>query len=157
MATSLQVKYLMELYNLQKNEKIKPVRNLTLKHVDPINLEKMNVRRAVLVFSPPVTAALQFLKENWFRVPKAQEFQFCDSTVTFLKNVYEWYKIHDVCNRTQHHFTRDHARMHFLSITDERYEWLIDEFLPYLSALEKSCQSHNPPMRFLSKENHEAI
>ena len=63
--------FLKLLYALQKDDNIKAVRNLTIKHIEPTNFEKMNVGRAVLIFSPPVTAALEFLHENSQRHPKA--------------------------------------------------------------------------------------
>lgn len=56
--------YLKNLYELQKMSTIKPVRFLTRKHVYPSNLEKMNVQRAVQVFSLEVTAALKLLQEQ---------------------------------------------------------------------------------------------
>lgn len=47
------------LYRMQQDRIVKPVRFLTRKHVFPSNLEKMNVRRAVQLLSPAVTAALK--------------------------------------------------------------------------------------------------
>lgn len=59
----LSSEYLKILYNLQRNLIVKPVKFLTEKHLYPSNFEKMNVRRAVEVFSPPVTAALEYLRK----------------------------------------------------------------------------------------------
>ncbi|KAH7933921.1 hypothetical protein HPB49_019155 [Dermacentor silvarum] len=53
-------RYLKKIYDLQKEMIVKPVRKLTRKHVFPNNIEKMNVKRALEIFSPSVTAALEF-------------------------------------------------------------------------------------------------
>ena len=106
-------KYLKQLFLIQKEEKVKPVRNLTIKHVLPSNLEKMNVRRAILVFSPPVTAAIKFLMLHPNRHPKGSLFANAGSTIKFLKQFYKWFTMHDVCNTTQHVTTRNTDRGHF--------------------------------------------
>jgi hypothetical protein len=55
--------HLKSLYQLQRNLIIKPVRFLNKKPLYPSNFEKMNVKRPVQLFSPPVTAALKYLKK----------------------------------------------------------------------------------------------
>ena len=50
------------LYLLQRDDNIKAVRNLSMKHIEPTKIEKMNVGRVVIIFSPPVTAAVKFLQ-----------------------------------------------------------------------------------------------
>lgn len=53
--------FVQKLYDYQKVMTIKLARNLTRKHVYPSNLEKMNVLRAVQIFSPQIIAALEHL------------------------------------------------------------------------------------------------
>ncbi|KAH8040137.1 hypothetical protein HPB51_009393 [Rhipicephalus microplus] len=56
--------YIKKLYGLQKDLVVKPVRYLSRKHVYPNNIEKMNVARAIQVFSPDITAALEHLRDQ---------------------------------------------------------------------------------------------
>ncbi|EEC03108.1 hypothetical protein IscW_ISCW017336, partial [Ixodes scapularis] len=55
---------LKQLYKMQQGSTVKPIRFLTREHLYPSNMEKMSVRPAVQIFSPPVTAALQYLKDQ---------------------------------------------------------------------------------------------
>lgn len=57
-------KYVKTLYKMQKHSLVRPIRFLTQKHVYPTNIEKMNVKLAVQLFSPAVTAALKYLKDQ---------------------------------------------------------------------------------------------
>ena len=50
-----------------------------------LNLEKMNIGRAGLVFFLPLTAALQYLHENSEICLKVQPFQKVKVTITFFK------------------------------------------------------------------------
>ncbi|KAH7932150.1 hypothetical protein HPB51_029567 [Rhipicephalus microplus] len=56
--------YLKDLYKMQQGSTMKPVCFLTRKHIFPTNIEKMGVRTAIQVLSPPVTAALHFMKDQ---------------------------------------------------------------------------------------------
>lgn len=150
-------KYLKLLYHLQSKETIKPVRNLTRRHIEPTNLDKMNVRRAVHIFSPPVTAALECLQKYSVIHPSAYEFKDAAPTIKFLRNIYRWFSIHDVCSKESCYRSRNPDRMHFFSCTDERLEWLEQDFLPYLEDLKRTCLSAEPQRQFLTKETHEAI
>ena len=107
------------LYLLQRDDNIKAVRNLTMKHIEPTNIEKMNVGRAVLIFSPPVTAAVKFLQKNSEKHQRAQNFKNASATITFLENFYKWFSIHDTCNKTRYITSRDTNKMHFFSTDDE--------------------------------------
>lgn len=150
-------KYVKLLYDIQKdtNINIKAVRNLTRRHVEPTNIDKMNVGRAVLIFSPPVTAALEFLCQNSTRHPKAFQFKDAHATITYMKNIYKWFSIHDVSNRQQHATSRNENKKHFFSLDDERLSWLENDFLQYISSL-KQASSENK-LQFLSKETYEAL
>ncbi|XP_035226355.1 uncharacterized protein LOC118198714 [Stegodyphus dumicola] len=59
----LSSKYVRNLYELQNKDVIKIVRNLSRKHVYPSSFEKMNVRRAVQLFSSEMTAGLRVLQK----------------------------------------------------------------------------------------------
>ena len=129
-------KHVRTLYKLQKELIFSPVRHLTRKMVYPSNLEKMNVKRAKLLFSDPVTAALETCSSV------ASE-HFVDkgglqATLRFMKMMKKWFDIHDICNRTQGHFSRNVDKLHFFTISDERLEWLVDVFLPYLEKLQEA-------------------
>jgi hypothetical protein len=88
--------YKKKLYHLQKGMPIKPVRYLTKKHLYPNNFEKMNVLRAVQIFSTTVTASIKFLKEAG-----DQDFQEVGPTITFMENMYKFFQIHNVSSKTQ--------------------------------------------------------
>jgi hypothetical protein len=78
--------YLKELLEIQEKLIIKPVRYLTKKHIYPSNLEKMKVRLAVQIFSPPVTAALRYIAHHG-----GEEFAYfkdCSATVKYMENIY---------------------------------------------------------------------
>lgn len=91
--------FVKQLYDLQKNEVVKPVRFLTQKHVEPTNFEKMHVGRAVQLFSDDVTSAL-FLTEYPSRHPQAEKFRDAEATILFPKMMHKWFAIHNVANRT---------------------------------------------------------
>jgi hypothetical protein len=78
--------YLKELLEIQEKLIIKPVRYLTKKHIYPSNLEKMKVRLAVQIFSPPVTAALRYIAHHG-----GEEFAYfkdCSATVKYMEYIY---------------------------------------------------------------------
>ncbi|KAL1475603.1 hypothetical protein MTO96_037172 [Rhipicephalus appendiculatus] len=93
--------YLKSLYKMQQGSLVKPVRFLTRKHVFPTNMEKMNVQRAVQVFSPPVTAAMKVLQEQAGHTCDAS-FAGVGPTVQFMDTVHRWFVLMDVSNCTQH-------------------------------------------------------
>lgn len=80
---------------------MKPVRFLTRKHVYPSNIEKMSVRPAVQIFSPPVTAALQYMKDQAGHTCDI-EFAPVGPTVEFIKMMCKWIAVMDVSNTRQH-------------------------------------------------------
>lgn len=93
--------YLKDLYKMQQHSIVKPVRFLTRKHVYPTSMEKMNVRRAVEVVSPPVTAAMKLLKEQAGHTCDAS-FAHNGATILFMDTMYRWFSLMDVSNCTQH-------------------------------------------------------
>lgn len=73
-------KFVEDLYELQKNEVIKPVPFLPQKHVEPSNFKKMHVGRAIEIFSNEIIAALRFFKEYPTYNAQAEEFRDCGAT-----------------------------------------------------------------------------
>lgn len=58
------------------------------------------------------------------------------ATVKFMQIIKKWFDIHDICNRTQGHVSRNYDKLHFFSLSDERLQWLIETFLPYVKKLQ---------------------
>ncbi|KAG0427057.1 hypothetical protein HPB47_025874 [Ixodes persulcatus] len=81
--------FVQTLYDYQKDMTIKLARNMTRKHVCPSNLEKMNVLRAVQIFSPQVVAVLEHLQENACGDPALYVFKDASPTIRFMKTVKE--------------------------------------------------------------------
>jgi len=77
-----------EIYNLQKDRSSKPVRFLTRKMVFPTTFEKMNVSRAVRLFSIEMTAALTLLQEA-----RTSGFENIEATVEFMSFVRKWFEV----------------------------------------------------------------
>ncbi|KAH8029500.1 hypothetical protein HPB51_000750 [Rhipicephalus microplus] len=115
--------FVKQLYELQKNEVVKPVRFLTQKHVEPTNFEKMHVGRAVQLFSDDVISALSFLKEYPSRHPQAEKFRNVEATILFMKMMQKWFAIHNVANQTAHVHMRQPDQVHFFCATDQRLGW----------------------------------
>ncbi|XP_075746495.1 uncharacterized protein LOC142803981 [Rhipicephalus microplus] len=137
---------------MQQNSFVKPVRFLTRKHVFPTNMEKMNVQRAVQVFSPPVTAALKLLREQAGHKCDAS-FAGVGATVQFMDTVHRWFVLMDVSNCTQHIYQKNADCKQFESAGDERLIWLETSFLDYLADLKSQCLAKN----FLTKETYEGL
>lgn len=111
--------YLKSLYGLQKEWPVKPVRYLTKKHLFPTNLEKMNVLRAVQVFSPPVTSALKLLKEDGY-----DNFIDADGTILYMENMYHFFQVHNVSTRRHYIHALDSTVAPYVNVSDERLHWL---------------------------------
>ncbi|XP_049522070.1 uncharacterized protein LOC125944788 [Dermacentor silvarum] len=142
--------YLKDLY--AKRSIVKPVRFLTRKHVHPTNIEKMNVRRAVQVFSPPVTAALKLLTEQAGHTCDAS-FAHFGSTVVFMDTMYRWFVLMDVSNCTQHIHQNDPDCKQYECERDERLGWLETEFLNYLAEIKRQ----SPAKNFLTRETYQGL
>ncbi|KAH6923047.1 hypothetical protein HPB50_020771 [Hyalomma asiaticum] len=108
--------FVQKLYEHQKRTTVKLARNLTRKHVYPSNLEKMNVLRAVQIFSPQVTAALEHLQQN--STGDARYFKEASSTICFMKTMKKWFDIYDTSVKGSGHrspiFSRDDCRLVWL-------------------------------------------
>jgi hypothetical protein len=125
--------YLKKLYILQKNLPIKPVRNLTRQHLFPPNFEKMNVLRAIQVFSPAVSSSLKFLQEN-----NDARFQGVDATVKYIETMYNFFQIHNVSNKNYYIRSLESAVAPYVDISDERLHWLNITFPNYIADIQNS-------------------
>ncbi|XP_050038332.1 uncharacterized protein [Dermacentor andersoni] len=145
--------YLKDVYELQKNLIVKPVRYLSRKHVFPNNIEKMNVVRAIQLISPAVTAVLQHLQEQAGHTCHIS-FASAGPTITFMENFYRWFVLHDTSNTVQHLRQRFPDVKQYDSTEDARLEWLEVTMPMYLHELKTRC-TH--PREFLTKETYEAF
>lgn len=147
--------YVKKIYEMQKNETVKPVRCPTRKLVYPNNLEKMNVLRAVQIFSSPVIAIIQYFMKFNRAHPNAVFFAEASDTIEFMQMIKKWFDIHDVGNRTLGKHSKNENKEHFLSITDERLNWLETEFPAYLKNIKEESLKNDK--EFLSPETYEAL
>ncbi|XP_049516704.1 uncharacterized protein LOC125942564 [Dermacentor silvarum] len=145
--------YLKKLYEMQKAWIVKPVRNLSRKHVFPSNIEKMNVKRAVEVLAPDVTSALEFLKEQAGHSCHPH-FAAAGPSILFMKNIYRWFLLHDNSNRQQYIHQNCPDIRHYDDAYDSRLEWLEVTLPLYIEELKKNSTS---PRGFLTKETCEAL
>ncbi|KAH8009746.1 hypothetical protein HPB51_019057 [Rhipicephalus microplus] len=144
--------YLEDLYKMQQCSIVKLVRFLTRKHVHPTSMEKMNVRRAVQVVSPPVTAALKLLKEQAGHTCDAS-FAHVGPTVVFIDTMYRWFTLMDLSNCTQHVHQNNPDSKQYESEDDERLGWLGTSFLDYMAEIKRQ----SPAKNFLTKETYEVL
>lgn len=151
----ISAKFLKEVYRMQKNLVMKPVRYLTRKHLEPSSFEKMNVLHAVQVFSPAVSATLEYMKNNNFRLISQVDFSEAGPTVRFMKNVYKFFTVHDISDKTQHLRRNNPDSMMFYSPADERLRWLRDDFCKYIQEVQESSKALK--MKGLTKETYDAI
>lgn len=123
-------RYVKSLYKMQKNSTVRPVRFLTRKRVYPKNIEKMNVRAAVQLFSLAVTTALSYLKDQGGHSCDA-DFASAgpanDAEVVYDDGHYDDCQQHIHCNNVD-------ARQ-FTEADDPRLEWLEGAFLTYIEDL----------------------
>ncbi|KAH8040855.1 hypothetical protein HPB51_013025 [Rhipicephalus microplus] len=112
----------------------------------------MGVRTAIQIFSPPVTAALSFLKD--------QAGHTCDTkfanvapTVEFMTNMYRWFVLMDVSNCEQHIHQNNPDTRQFSDAEDPRLHWLELVFLEYIEMLKEASSPEN----FLTKETYHAL
>ncbi|KAH6926069.1 hypothetical protein HPB50_013695 [Hyalomma asiaticum] len=127
-------KYVKALYRMQKHSTVRPVRFLTRKHVYPSNIEKMNVRLAVQLFSAPVTAALSYLKDQAGHSCDL-DFASAGATIEFMKMMQKWFTIMDVSNFHQHIHCNNEGARPFTDVDDPRLEWLETVFVGYVEEL----------------------
>ncbi|KAH9384664.1 hypothetical protein HPB48_026675 [Haemaphysalis longicornis] len=112
----------------------------------------MGVKTAVQLFSPPVTAALQYLKDQAGHT-YGLEFANVGPTVEFMQIMRKWFDFMDVSNTVQYLHTNDPDSPHFTYPDDERLTWLETTFLNYISSLKPEILAEN----YLSKETEHAL
>ncbi|XP_077485881.1 uncharacterized protein LOC144096945 [Amblyomma americanum] len=137
---------------MQQDSIVKPVRFLTRKHVFPSNIEKMNVSRAVQVFSPPVTAALKLLQEQAGHICD-MSFAAVGPTIKFMDIMHRWFLLMDVSNCAQHIQQKQPDSRQYDSSGDSRLSWLMPSFQSCLQSMQRHCQAK----QFLSKETYQAL
>jgi hypothetical protein len=146
------VEGLKNIYNLQKDMIIKPVKFLTRKHIKPNTFEKMNVLRAIQIFSPVITNLLIYLQQN---ATSRCDFSNTGATINFMHIMYRFFKIHDASDRQQHIHQLDPDSAPYKQITDERLNWLKTDFPKYIQDLQHASKNCN--MKALSNETAEAL
>ena len=67
-----------------------------MKHIQPSNLEKQNVQRAIDIFSPEMIGAIRSNHDQG-----VLGFENVEATVTFMEYVMKWWLIMDISNTTQ--------------------------------------------------------
>lgn len=115
-------KFVRHLYNLKKTPFCKACDIFDKKQVEPTNLEKMNVKRAVQIFSPPVTAALTYM-DKYCAYTNYNDFSQTDATVQYMTNMLTFFKIHDVHDLTQHSVRSDPLNAPYTDL-HKRLKWL---------------------------------
>lgn len=104
------------------------------KHLFINNLDKMNVKRAIQIFSKSMTASLETsLKVD----PHA--FKDHDSMIAaihFMEMFSCWFDFLNISNRTHGYHNHNDVLLAFLSESDERLDWLKCEFLPYIESIQ---------------------
>ncbi|XP_064485536.1 uncharacterized protein LOC135398009 [Ornithodoros turicata] len=149
-------KFLKDLADIQETsgDIITPVRCLTRKHLFPNNLEKMNVKRAVHIFSPEVVAALEWLQQYGQQYGIGC-FKDAAATVKFMKMIGEWFQILNIKNPTHSIHSNSTASAAFFNVGDERLRWLEEDFLSYIETWRASCT--HPRRQFLTNETYRAL
>lgn len=110
------------------------------------------MKTAVQLFSPAVTAALNYLKDQAGHSCDA-DFASVGPTVEFMEVFHKWFTCMDVSNLQQHIHRNDADARQFSEIDDPRLDWLEGEFVSYIEQLKTKSRTEN----FLSKETHHAL
>ncbi|KAH6933222.1 hypothetical protein HPB50_013594 [Hyalomma asiaticum] len=152
-------KYLRMLLDInEKQRSFKPVRRLTRKHVFPTNFEKMNVRRAVDLFSPEVYIYIchirTALSSAIWKAFGGSGFEDSMPTINFMEMIRKWFNIHNIRSTTFYVISRGPDRMPFSSCDDERLSWLENDFLQFFAAWKETAPHKRA---FISMETYEAL
>ena len=143
-------KFVKEIYRLQKDLVVKPIRYLTRKHIEPSSFEKMNVLHAVQTFSPAVTSTLEYMKTNHLRLNSQVSFSEAEPTIRFMKTMHKFFTVHDISDKTQHVRRNNPDSMMFYSAADDRLQWLKYDFCQYITELQ--TQSNKKILKDLRKK-----
>lgn len=90
----------------------------------------MNVLRAVQMFPPQVTAALEHLQQNSLTNSALLAFKDATSMINFMKVMKKWFDIHDTT------YKGIDCRMPIFSENDDRLLWLQNEFCNNVKAIQ---------------------
>lgn len=112
----------------------------------------MGVRTEIQIFSPPVTAALSFLKDQAGHTCDVK-FVCVGPTVEFMSNVYRWFVLMDVSNCQQHIHQNNPDTRQFSDPEDPRLHWLELIFLEYIKIMKEASPAEN----YLIKETYHAL
>ena len=83
--------FIKRMYEMQKDQLLKPVRNLTKKHIEPNIFEKQNAKRAVDIFSAEMIAAVDmYVGLDTADLVGSQE------TRHFFSQFHQWWAMHDI-------------------------------------------------------------
>jgi hypothetical protein len=148
----IQAEYLQQLHTIQKSCLIKPIPFLTKKHLFPNTFEKMNVLRAVQIFSPAIIAALKYLAAY---NNSSFDFSEAHATIEYIENMNQFFKVHDVSDRVQHFKQLDPQCAPYTDMTDERLTWLSETFPKYIEDIQNT--SAKKKMKGLTKETAHAL
>ncbi|KAL1443477.1 hypothetical protein MTO96_045980 [Rhipicephalus appendiculatus] len=112
----------------------------------------MGVKTAVQLFSPAVTAALKYMRDQAGHTCDF-DFALAEPTITFMEIMHKWFSCMDVSNLQQHIHCNDENARHFDDIDDARVLWLEGNFLAYIEELKNQSTAQN----FRSKETYHAL
>lgn len=144
-------------YYFTRNLKALELTSLTrtvISEVEKCGLVIVIVKK-IQLFSPVITAAIKFLKDNSGSHPNAHEFYYANPTLKYMEACCKWWQIHNVSNRTHHIHSREPDKNHFFETSDERLVWLEEDFPEYLEMIKKETLSRG--LVFMSKETHQAV
>ena len=121
-------KTILNVYEKDKGKLTKFCRFLTQLHIAPNNLQRQKVKPALDVFRYEVSSAIKTHHES-----KEPGFENVDGILEFLEIMRTWYEAHDICNTQQAVMKRLETKQPFSNQEDEKFEFLENTFLNYLS------------------------
>ena len=114
------------------------------------SFEKMNVLRAIQIFSPAVTSSLKFLKDTG-----DERFMNVESTISYMKHMYHFFQFHNVSSTSHYIHSLDSTVAPYVHISDERLHWLNVTFQNFIDDVQNS--SLKAGLHGLSKETAHAL
>ncbi|KAG0416296.1 hypothetical protein HPB47_006512 [Ixodes persulcatus] len=128
-----------QLYKTEENNQLKVVQKLTASHINPSNLQKMNVRLATQLFSRSVALGLRYYREK--DTPGLQDSLGTEEFTLLVNNLF------DALNAK---IPDEGIRINSPQIR------IIEEFLEMLNSTEKGCKDNNTKM-FTSQMTAESL
>ncbi|KAJ3655828.1 hypothetical protein Zmor_014938 [Zophobas morio] len=143
-------RFLKKIYDIKHKLIIKSVKFLTRNHIFPANAEKINVCRAVHVFSTEVRAAIEYLGK--YNNPGSVD---VEETLKLMEMMHTFLKIHEVNDKTQHIRQVNENSAPGTDINDERLLWMLKTLPAYIDSIQLSSKANK--MTGLTKETTEAV